>query len=118
MNTHKEIPDHHTAKPIGSLPVLGARLTWIVFGPIALLGITWGIVSQGTGWFTGLDAAFGVVVCLMLLARWVEHRSGSATTLSGAATTDEQCERYLKVLPIIAAVVWTVANLLGNHVLK
>jgi hypothetical protein len=98
--------------------VLGARLTWIMLGPLALLGITWGIVSQGTGWFTGLDAAFGIVVVLMLLGRWVEHRSGTGTTLTGEPTTPEQFKRYITVLPPLAVAGWIVANVVGNYVLK
>jgi hypothetical protein len=118
MNAKLESADQTTFKPISSLSVLGARLTWIFLGPLALLGITWGIVSQGTGWFTGLDAAFGVVVGLMLLGRWVEHRSGCATTLAGDPATPEQLKRYMTLLPPLAAGVWIVANVVGNYVLK
>ena len=118
MNTNLESAGQNASKPISSLAVLGARLTWILLGPLALLGITWGIVSQGTGWFTGLDAAFGVVVGLMLLGRWVEHRSGSATTLAGDPATPEQFKRYMALLPPLAAGVWIVANVVGNYVLK
>jgi divalent metal cation (Fe/Co/Zn/Cd) transporter len=118
MNTNLETADQHTSKPISSLGVLGARLTWVLFGPLALLGITWGIVSQGTGWFTGLDVAFGVVVGLMLLGRWVEHRSGTATTLTGEPATPEQFKRYLTLLPPLGAAVWIVASVVGNYVPK
>jgi hypothetical protein len=118
MNTKLESADQITPKPISSLTVLGARLTRFPLGPLALLGITWGIVWQGTGWVTGLDAAFAVVVGLMVLGRWVEQRSGSATTLTGEPATLAQCRRYMTLLPPLAAGVWIVANVVGNHVLK
>jgi ABC-type polysaccharide/polyol phosphate export permease len=118
MNTNLESGDQSTSKPITSLAVLGARLTWILLGPLVLLGITWGIVSQGTGWFTGLDAAFAVVVGLMVLGRWVEARSGTATTLTGEPASGAYFKRYVTILLPLAVVVWVAANVLGNHILK
>lgn len=116
----KTNPEPTTPKPgeISSFGVLGARLTWILAGPIALLGITYGIVSSGTGWLTRLDAAFCVVAGLMLLGRWVEQRSGTATTLTGEPATPGQLKRYITILIPAAAVVWVIANVVGNHVLK
>jgi hypothetical protein len=70
------------------------------------------------GWLTRLDAAFGVVVGLMLLGRWVEHLSGSATTLTGEPATLEQLERYATLQPPLAARVWIVANVVGNYILR
>lgn len=118
MNTNPHSVTPSTAKPISSLGVLGARLTWILLGPLALAVITWGIVSRGNGWFTGLDAAFGIVVGLMLLGRWVEQRSGTATTLTGEPAAPEQFRRFMTLLPPLAAAVWIIANLAGNHVFK
>ncbi len=103
---------------INSFWVLGARLTWVIGGPVALLGLTYGIVSSGTGWFTGLDAAFAIVIGLTLLGRWVEYRSGAATTVSGEPTTPAQFRRYVTFLPPVAAGMWILANIIGNHVLK
>jgi len=117
MKTNLE-PTPAKPREISSLGVLGARLTWVLAGPLALIGITYGIVSSGTGWLTGLDAAFGIVVVLMLLGRWVEQRAGTTTTLTGEPATPEQFKRYMTLLPPLAAAVWIVANVLGNHVLK
>lgn len=102
---------------ITSFAVLGARLTWILIGPLVLVGITYGVVTGGAGWLTGLDAAFAVVVGLMLLGRWVEQRSGTATTLTGEAATPAQLKRYVRTLIPLAVIVWIVANIFGNHVL-
>lgn len=101
-----------------SIWVLGARLTWVMAGPVALMGLTYAIVSRGTGWLTGFDAAFAIVAGLMLLGRWVEQRSGSATTIKGEPATLEQLKRYVTILLAVAVAVWIVANLLGNHVLN
>lgn len=106
-----------TPGQINSLSVLGARLTWAFLGPAALLLTTIGIVSNGTGWLTALDAFFGIVVILMLLSRWVEHRSGTSTTLMGEPASDAHFRKYMKALPPLAVVVWIVANILGNHAL-
>ncbi len=118
MNSKPDSQLQTGSRPINSLAVLGARLTWVFVGPLVLLGITWGIVSQGTGWLTRLDAAFGIVVGLMLVGRWVEHRSGTATTLTGTPATPEQFRRYMIRLPSLACAVWVVANIVGNHLLK
>jgi hypothetical protein len=102
---------------IRSLSVLGARVTWFFLGPAALMLILVGIVSRGDGWLTALDAAFGVVVGLMILGRWVEQRSGAAMTVTGQPATVAQYRRYITRLPPAAVAVWVVANVLGNHIL-
>lgn len=115
----KTSPSPSPAPPgeISSLWVLGARLMWVILGPLALLAITYGIVSSGAGWLTVLDAAFAMVAILMLLGRWIEQRSGSATTITGEPATPVQLKRYARFLIPGAAVVWVLANTLGNHVL-
>ena len=120
MKTTPQLATHDTPKPgeIRSFAVFGARVTWVLAGPLALVLITYGIVSNGTGWRTGLDAVFGIVVGLMLLGRWVEHRTGAATALTGEPATPEQFKRYMTLLPPLAVAVWLIANVVGNHVLK
>ena len=118
MITKPEPEKQADSKPISSLGVLGARLTWVILGPMALLGLTWGIASRRAGWLTGLDAAFGIVLALMLLGRWVEHRSGTGTTLTGEFATPEQFKRYMAYLPPLAVVAWIVAHIVGTYVLK
>jgi len=117
MAPHLESP-HSEPGEITSLWVLGARLTWISVGPLALLGVAYGIVSKGTGWLTGLDAAFAIVAGLMLRGRWVEQRSGAATTATGKPATAEQFKRYVMLLIPLAAAGWVIANVVGNHVLN
>ena len=103
---------------IHSFSVLGARVTWIFLGPLVLLLSTWGIVAKGIGWLTWIDGLFVVVVGLMILGRWIEQRSGAATTVTGAPATQEQAKRYIMILIVTAIIVWIAANAIGNHVLN
>lgn len=117
METKPDCPDAEKPAEISSLGVLGARLSWVALGPVALLAVTWGIATRGGAWFTGLDALLCVIAGLMILARWVERRSGAATTLTGEPATIAQCKRYTLVLLVVAVVAWAVANLIGQHAL-
>lgn len=117
MKSHTDATGAPTTGQINSLFVLAARLTWVCLGPAALLFTTIGIIANGTGWLTGLDAFFGIVVVLMLLGRWGDHRSGASTTLAGEPATDAHFRRYMRILPPLAVALWIVANILGNHAL-
>lgn len=117
MKSHTDTTAPPTPGNINLLAVLGARLTWVLLGPAVLLLTTLGIVANGTGWLTGLDAFYGVVVGLMLLGRWVEYRSGTATSVTGEATTEAEFRQYMALTPVAAAAVWIAANTIGNHVL-
>ncbi len=94
-----------------------SRLMWMLFGPLLLCLITYGIVTSGSGWLTTRDAAFVVVVALMVGGRRREHRSGAALTATGEPATEKHLTRYVRILLPLAACVWVVANVLGNHVL-
>jgi hypothetical protein len=78
---------------------------------------TMSIVNSGSGWFTKLDALFACLVVLTVASRWVEQRSGSATTAKGEPATMQDFRRYVRSVLLIATLVWVAANLLGNHVL-
>ena len=103
---------------INSFWILGARLTWTLIGPIALLGITYGIATSDSGWLTGLDIAFVAVAGLMVLGRWVEQRSGTAMTLTGEPATPEQAQRYTNILLPVSAAGWGTANIVGNYLIN
>ena len=118
MKTNLQSPSQDNAGGIASVSVLGARITWVLLGPISLALLVVGIVQRGNGWLTGLDGLFGLVVGLMILGRWVEQRSGAATTLTGEPATLQQCKRYTVILLVVAAVSWITANILGNHILR
>ena len=104
-------------RAISSLGVLFARFFGSLLGPMFLALTAMGIVNSGSGWFTKLDALFGCLLVLTVVCRWVEQRSGSATTGKGEPATMQDFWRYLRSVLLIAALIWVAANLLGNHVL-
>ena len=118
MSTSPRPVSEKPSDGITSITVVLARVMWTLLGPAALGLATIGIVRRGTGWFTSLDAFYGIVVALMLGCRWVEQQSGTATTVTGAPATIHHFRRYVVVLLLVAAVVWVGANAIGNHVLK
>lgn len=105
------------ARPINSIAVLGARITWLFFGPMVAAILLAAIVVRGTGWLTTLDLAFAVVLALMLIGRWVEQRSGAATTYTGEPATRGDFRAYMTWAPLAGAALWTTANIFGNHLL-
>lgn len=117
MKTTIELAGEPKRPTITTLAGLLARLVWVILGPMALLLLAAGIVTQGSGWLTWLDAAFLIVLGLMMLCRGLDQRSGASTTLTGEPATAEQYRRYVMILPIVGVVVWAGANLVGNHVL-
>jgi ABC-type polysaccharide/polyol phosphate export permease len=104
-------------RAITRLSVAAARVVWFFLGPFSLMLILYGIVTMGSGWATGLDAAFFVIVGLMVYCRWIEQRSGQAITVEGKPATWDDFRRYVKVLLPLAVAAWVVANALGNHIL-
>ncbi len=103
--------------PIRSVWILGARITWILVGPLLAAAVVYAIIVNGRGWLTGWDALFAGLVALMVVGRWAEFRSGAATTATGEPATVEHTRRYTRVLVPAAVGVWVAANVLGNHVL-
>ncbi len=118
MRSEHSISSSPKVKPVTSLAVLGARLTWIFAGPVALLFAAYGIVNAGSGWLTLLDAAFFAIVLFMLLGRWTEQRSGCAMTVYGEPLPLRDYRLYMAALPVVAIAIWIAANVLGNHLLK
>lgn len=102
---------------ISSVAVLFGRVMWMLAGPMALCLITYGIVSGGDGWFQTADAAFAIVLLFMIGGRWIEQRSGVATTVTGQPATVQHFKRYLRTFVPAAVGLWIAANVLGNHVL-
>jgi hypothetical protein len=103
---------------VTSFVVLGAHLTWMLYGPFILFLILVKIVSVGTGWLTTLDATYFIVVAAMIAGRWIDQRSGQAAKSTGERSTWEDFRRYALLLPPLAIGAWILANLLGNHWLQ
>ncbi len=116
MQTNSEPGNEAQVGEASSGLALLGRLMWMVLGPILAISTIGAIVTRAD-WFTPWDAAFGIVVALMVGGRWVEQRSGEAMTATGEPTTVEHFRRYVRILLPLAVGVWTVANVLGNHVL-
>lgn len=70
-----------------SLGIVGVHLLWMFVGPFALVLLLMSIVETGSGWLTGLDIGLLIVVVLMLCARWIDQRSGQASTVYGEPST-------------------------------
>jgi hypothetical protein len=104
-------------RAISSLGVLFATVFGSLLGPMFLVLTAMGIVNSGSGWFTKLDAIFAGLLTLMVACRWVEQRSGSATTAKGERATMQDFRRHVRSVLLIATLIWVAANLLGNHVL-
>lgn len=117
MSGRRNAHEGNTDGAISNLGVLFARFFGFLLGPMFLVLTTMSIVNSGSGWLTRLDAIFAGLVALMFLCRWVEQRSGSATTSKGEPATSADFRRYIRVLLFAASLVWVVANVLGNHVL-
>jgi hypothetical protein len=117
MNVSTDSNEKPAVQPVTSIFVLLARLTWCVLGPLVLGLTTITIVTRGSGWATSWNLLFALIVAAMIGGRWVEQRSGSATTLTGEPATPQDWRRYWHLLIPTAAGIWIAANALGNHIL-
>ena len=118
MKTDQPVNQKPSAEGISSWSVLFGRIMWFIIGPAILMGTTYGIVTRGSGWVSGLSATYLITVALMVLGRWKEQRSGCATLATGETATCDHFRRYIRLLLPLAGVVWVVANILGNHILN
>ena len=104
------------APPTSELAGL-ARIFWMMIGPMILVLLVMGVAGTGTGWFTGHDIAFLIVVAVTVLARWYEFRSGNPLASTGDPATPDVLRRYVVCVSLIGLGVWVVANVIGNHLL-
>lgn len=95
-----------------------ARVFWTILGPLFLLGILIQNLANPGGWLSGWDLAVALVVAAMIGCRWLEQRSGKATTAYGDPSTPKHFRRYALALIVLAGVGWALANILGNYVLS
>lgn len=111
-------PDSEQPTQAGEVTSLGTlfwRLTWFILGPVILLALAYAIATRGGGWLTVLDIAFVLVAAAVIGARWMELRTGTATTATGEPATPSQVRRYSQVMALVAAGVWVASNVYGNH---
>ena len=116
MNDSGNPNDPQRPVTVTSIAILCAHLLWFFLGPMILLVLLWGIVAAGSGWVTVLDVVFIALVVVMIGCRWIEQRSGQATTDTGEPSTWDDFHRYVMIMPWLAAAAWGAANLFGNHI--
>ena len=122
---HEVVDEHAQAEETSGAPVrqvrsvgvLLCRVTWMLVGPAVLLLSTHAIITKGGGWLTTWDAVFVIAAALMILARWLEQRSGTAMTATGEPSTLEHFKRYARTLAPVGAGAWGAANVVGNHLM-
>ena len=94
------------------------RLFWMIVGPMALVMTTYFIVTSGNGWTTPADLIYFVVLGGMILGKWLEFRGGCPETSTGERATAADFRRYILLVVTAGPVVWVIANILGNYVLR
>jgi len=104
-------------KTSGGIATL-SRLVWMFIGPLSLGIIAYRTVTQRDGWFTFRDAVCVVTLALMIIARWLEIRSGPTETATGEPATMEHFKRYVKVLLPVTIAAWCIVKVIGNHMLS
>ncbi len=110
--------DQGKAAKSGGAGTLLCRLVWMFAGPLSLGIIVYQTVSQSDGWLVFRDGVFAVALALMIGARWLEVRSGTAETATGEPATMEHFKRYVMILLPLAAALWIAAKVVGTHVLR
>jgi len=54
----------------------------------------------------------------MILGKWLEFRGGSPETSTGEPATAADLHCYILMVVTAGPVVWVIANILGNYVLR
>lgn len=103
--------------PTGSSAAVLGRLAWMMVGPLALALTLYHIVTSGTGWQTGADLLYFVILLGMILGKWIEFRGGDPRTSSGEPAKPGDLRRYVVLALVLGTALWAVANLVGNHLL-
>jgi hypothetical protein len=103
--------------PTGSSAAVLGRLVWMMIGPLSLALTLYYIVSSGTGWRTGADVLYFVILAAMIVGKWLEFRGGDPRTSSGDPVKPGDLRRYIVMALGVGVAVWAVANLVGNHLL-
>ena len=100
-------PESEYQNPAGCL----TRIFWMMMGPCALL-LAAVSVQRSAGWSIA-DAALWLIVGLLILARYVDIVRYKGTTTDGEPATMAHFKRYLLLVLLAGAAMWTVARVLG-----
>jgi hypothetical protein len=79
--------------------VMAVHCWWSTIGPVLLMLFLLSDLRAGTGWLSGLDIMFLLVVALMVCARGFEQLSGKGTTMYGEPSTWKDFRCFALVLP-------------------
>jgi hypothetical protein len=100
---------------ITSPTALLARLFWSMIGPLILIFLSIANVKAKTGWISGVDIAFLVILAALVGARWLEFRGGDPRTATGQPAEMSHFSRYAWMTLGAGLGVWVFTNLIGNH---
>jgi hypothetical protein len=111
--------DKNTAqsKAVNSLYVLVVHVFWMLLGPALLFAILYGNTTEDKSWFSGTDMAFFSILALVVLARWVDQRSGQCTLTDGQISTWKDFRRFIYVFVPSTLLIWAATNIIGNYFL-
>jgi len=98
-----------------TFPGLFVRLVWFFAGPAALMFLAFELIRRGS--FSAVDVAFGVVVGLIAIARYIDVTRYDGTTGAGVPMTRGALSRYMGQLVLFATIGWASAHGLGRYVL-
>jgi hypothetical protein len=107
--------DTPTTKPMS---VLFFRVFWTLIGPFGLMFVAASIVQSGSGWFTGADLLFGLMLLATILCRWGDFWQGEQTDSYGKPVVAKDIQRYTLIAILAGGAIWVFANVLGNHLLR
>ncbi len=75
------------------------------------------MAMQKKVWFTAIDGVFVGILCLLILARWIDFRFADPTLTTGEIATVGQIRNYSIGAIVLGAVLWLTATALGIYVL-
>jgi hypothetical protein len=105
-------------RPINSIAIFFARLSWMIFGPLMLLLLLSAIWRSTEGGIAGADFAYFGIVAAMIACRFYEFRSGEALTARGDPMTSAVMARYALIVAVLGFVAYAGVKALANGILN
>jgi len=91
---------------VTTVTALVTHVIWFFVGPIAILLMLWALLDTGSPTVSSYDLVFFGLVAMTVGCRWLEQRSGQATTVEGTPATWNDFRAYLIGFPIVALTAW------------
>jgi hypothetical protein len=99
---------------VTSFVAVGAHVFWIFAGPVVLVLLLINIVLRRSGSLSTSDAVYFLVAAAVFACRWIDQRTGQATTSTGELATWTDFRRYATRLPPVAIGTWIVVKLVSG----